>query len=885
VAVHDQQQLQAALGSHYTLERELGRGGMATVYLARDTKHQRLVALKVIHPDLAATLGPERFRREIATAAQLHHPHMLGVLDSGETPEGQLWFTMPYVEGETLRDRMRRDGQLSIDDAIRITREVASALDYAHQHAVIHRDIKPENILLTTQGDAVLADFGVAQAIATGTTDVSGAPSLTATGLAIGTPQYMSPEQASGQRTLDARSDVYALGAVLYEMLAGEPPFTGPTAQAIIARLLTSEPPSICKLRPSVPSGVDIAIRRALAPVPLDRWTTAGDFARELDSAQRATLSGTVPTRKRVPATALALAFGFLVGVGALFAWRSRGVPPSPTPAASPSSAVRLAVLPFENEGDSADGYFADGMTEAVHDKLTSVPGIEVVGSASSRTYRGTTKTPQQIGQELGVRYLLEGHVRWAKGAAGASRVRVSPELVDVASGSSKWAQPFDAPLTDVFQVQGDIAGKVTQSLAIALTPAAQQVLAEQPTANLAAYDSYLRGLSLLTLGNAPIQLHRSVDAFREAVALDSTFALAWSRLGVAYGLLYYNGIPSRALADSADRATAKALALAPNLPGVREARARYYSNVGSDYASALAQADSGLAHTPTPELLAAAASAEESLGHWEKGASLIAKAVALDPLNAVGVNRAANLAMRRRRSAEARAGFARAEALSPATLNFYQGEVAAALQAGDLAGARQVIRAAPPVIDRASLVAYVSQYADLGWSLDSANEALLLRLRPDAFDDDTADWAFGLAQQYGFRGDKRRSRAYADTALRGYEEQLKLLPNDDQRHTLIGLSLAYLGRTEEAIREGKRGVALRPSSKDAVDGPYNEHQLVRIYILTGQPERALDLLERLIQEPYWLSHAWLKIDPNFAPLRGNPRFDKLLATPDVPID
>ena len=275
--------LQNALRAHYTLERELGRGGMATVYLARDTKHGRQVALKVLHQDLAASLGPERFRREISFAAALQHPHILTVLDSGETDAGDLWFTMPYVEGESLRERLRRQAQLSLEDAVRITREVALALDFAHKRGIVHRDVKPENILLTSDGQALLADFGIARALsssASGTT-------LTATGVVVGTAAYMSPEQASGERTLGPASDVYSLGAVCYEMLAGEPPFTGPTAQAVIAKMMSSPAPSVRRIRASVPEAVDLALQRALAPVPADRWGTPGEFAKALEAAER----------------------------------------------------------------------------------------------------------------------------------------------------------------------------------------------------------------------------------------------------------------------------------------------------------------------------------------------------------------------------------------------------------------------------------------------------------------------------------------------------------------------------------------------------------------------------------------------------------------------
>src|SRR5688572_24041279 len=262
-------QLQAALADRYRIERELGRGGMATVYLAHDLRHDRPVALKLLHPDLAASLGDDRFQREIRLAARLQHPHILTVYDSGEAV-GRLWFTMPYVDGESLRGRLARERQLPVEDAIRIAREAAQAIQYAHEHEVIHRDIKPENLLLTRDGNTLVADFGIARGLAG-----SAESRLTETGLAIGTPAYMSPEQASGDRGLDARSDLYSLAAVLYEMLAGQPPFTGATTQAMLARRFTEPAPSVRALRPSVPESVDQAIRKALAAVPADRFSTA----------------------------------------------------------------------------------------------------------------------------------------------------------------------------------------------------------------------------------------------------------------------------------------------------------------------------------------------------------------------------------------------------------------------------------------------------------------------------------------------------------------------------------------------------------------------------------------------------------------------------------
>jgi eukaryotic-like serine/threonine-protein kinase len=880
LAASNQDQLQAALSPNYTIERELGRGGMATVYLARDMKHQRLVALKVLHADLAATLGPERFRREITTAAQLQHPHLLGVFDSGETSDGQLWFTMPYVEGQTLRQRLARTPQLPVDEVLRVMHEIASALDYAHEQGLVHRDIKPENILLSRRGDALLADFGIARALAREPGMGSTAPGLTVTGAAVGTPQYMSPEQASGERDLDARSDVYALGTVCYEMLAGEPPFSGPSVQAIVAKMLTTDAPSLRVLRPAVSPALDGAVQRALSRVPADRWPTAGEFVRAMENAERATQAAPMPpiaavrARKRMPLAALTLGLGFVIGVGLLFAWRSKSEPASP--GVSASGAVRLAVLPFENEGDSADGYFADGMTEAVHDKLTSLPGLEVVGTASSRQYRGTAKTPQQIGQELGVRYILEGRVRWAKGPGGASRVRVSPELIDANSASDKWAQPFDAPLTDVFQVQGDIAAKVAQSLQVALTPAAQQTLAARPTSDLLAYDAYLRGLAIARLGNAPVTLRRAAAAYREAVERDSMFAIAWSALGQMYSNLYFNGAPLPSIGDSAEKATARALEIAPHLAEAHAARAAYYSLVRTDNQRALLEGEKGLREGESAAILYIVSLLEESAGRWDSAVAHSAQGLSLDPRDPNTLARALQIKLWTRDIPGARSMADRALALSPGNVQMAQQRAVPELQAGDLFAARRLLAGASPQIDQRALIAFTAEYYDLGYVLDSAQDAALFAMRPDMFDSDTATWAIVQAQQYYFRGDSVRSRVYADTALKYFNVELQLTPLDDQRHTFRGLALAFLGRYDEAIAEGKRGMALRPVDRDALYGPYAVHQLARIYTLAGQPERAIDLLEGLLKKPYYLTPAWLRIDPSFKPLRGNPRFEKL---------
>jgi eukaryotic-like serine/threonine-protein kinase len=865
--------LQAALGSHYTIERELGRGGMATVFLAQDTKHHRPVALKVLHPDLAAALGPERFRREIEVAAKLQHPHILSVYDSGETPTGLLWFTMPYVEGESLRDRLRRTKQLALDDARRITREVAGALDYAHLHGVIHRDIKPENILLTTQGNALLADFGIARALAA---DHSREGTLTQTGTTVGTPQYMSPEQAAGERDVTPQTDIYSLGAVCFEMLAGEPPFTGATARAVIAKMMTGEPPSVRHSRPSVPEAVDRAIRKALSAVAADRFASGTDFARALETGERS--AGTRRGR-RVPTGVALLGLGFLVGVGALFAWR-RHSDNTPRAAAGP---VGLAVLPFDTEGDTANAYFADGITDEIRGKLSALPALQVIARTSSNEYRHTPKPAAEIGRELGVQYLLTGTVQWERGPGGTRRVRVSPELVQVGAGRvpvTKWQQSYDTTLADVFDVQAAVATRVADKLGVVLSPPAQTQLAARPTQNLAAYDAYLRSTALD--GNDPATLRRALAAAEQAVALDSGFAAASARVSTRHALLYYFSIPTRADADAARQAAERAVALAPGAPEGYIARGLYNFVVAFDMAAARTAFETAVRLGPSSsDANRQLALAEAAVGQWAAALGHARQAVARDPRSAPAAASLSAVLLWLRRYPEARAEAERGLTLAPAALYLTQIRVISRLGEGDLAGARAGLRDIPPTLDRAALTAYIANFSrwDLYWALDSADRALALTLPPSAFDDDRGTWGMARAQLYWLTGDTVHARRYADSARVALEAQLRATPDDDVRHLFRGLALAYLGQRAAAVREGERGLTLALATGDGYAKiPYARHVLARTYVAVGDHLHALDQLDSLLAKPYVISPAWLRIDPTWAPLRGDPRFERLIA-------
>jgi eukaryotic-like serine/threonine-protein kinase len=877
-----QAELQASLSGRYTLERELGRGGMATVYLAMDEKHGRPVALKILHPERAVALGPERFRREIAMAARLQHPHILSVFDSGELPSGQLWFTMPYVEGETLRDRLRREGQLPVADAVRIAREAAQALQYAHTHGVIHRDIKPENLLLTTDGSTLVADFGVARALDGG---AAGSGTLTAAGTVVGTPAYMSPEQASGEREVDARADVYALGSVLYEMLAGEPPFTGATVQAVISKRFATAAPPVTVLRDGVPPALVTVVATALQRSPADRYPTTAAFSAALESAEHGPTpgnAGSTHAMRRLGMIAAALVVVAVAAAAAVVAWR-RSTPSGP---AAPAT-VGLAVLPFEVVGDTENAYFASGITDEIRSKLSQLPTLRLIASASSNQYLHTAKPQEQIGRELGVRYLLTGRVKWEQAANGVRRVRVSPELVEVGNGTApetRWQQSYDTTLADVFEVQSAVAARVADNLGVVLSPPARNQLAVAPTQNLAAYDLYLRSVSLI--GHDPPTMRRAVALGEQAVALDSTFVKAWANLSLLHSALYVLAVPTQADADAAHRAAERAVALAPRAPEGYLARGFYHARVSNDPVATRADYEAALRFDPSSSAaVGALTGTDASAGLWGAAVERGRQATALDPRSARQSGNLVHLLLWLRRYPEAQTESERGLVLAPGDLELTEDRVMSRLGEGDLAGARVMLRDTPPTLDRASFVTFVANYWDLYWALDSADRALLSTLGPAAFDNDRSTWASVRTQLFRLAGDSAKARAYADSMRVAFQENLKVAPNDMQQHLFLGLALAEGGDRAAAEREGERGLALAIATQDHFGRiPYGHHLLARIYLACGDYDKALDQIQILLASPYFISRAWLEVDPTWAPLNGNPRFERIIATRTAPV-
>jgi serine/threonine protein kinase/Tfp pilus assembly protein PilF len=587
------ERLSSTLASRYRLERELGQGGMARVFLAHDLKYEREVAVKVLRPDLAAEVGAARFLREIQIAARLHHPHILPLYDSDQMDD-LVFYVMPYVKGESLKQRIVRERQLPVSDALQIAREVADALSYAHGAGVVHRDIKPGNILLDA-GHAVVADFGIARAMGVGDTT---------TGHVVGTPAYMSPEQVEDSKYLDARTDIYSLGCVLYEMLVGEPPFRGSTLTAVIANRLSSPAPSPRSSRELVPEAVDSAVRKAMATVPADRFSTASQFADAL-----------------TPAATVAIAVGAAQAIQQVA-----------------ESGKSVAVLPFENMStDPENEYFSDGITDDIIAQLSKVSALKVISRTSSMQYKKTTKKLQVIAEELGVGAVLEGSVRRA-----GQRVRIVVHLVEPRTEKHLWGDTFDRQLADIFEVQSEVAQQITGALKLALSPEEKERVEKKATGDVDAYNNVLLGRFHANKW-AEADVLKAIEYFQAAIAKDPGYAVAYAGLADAYELLSI-GFSSKPPAEYLTQAKGMALKALEMDDSLAEAHtslayARWLGDldwVGAEkeFKRALELKSSYvMAHEWYAEYLV-------SLGRNDEAAAEIKKAQQLDPL-AVPVTRA----------------------------------------------------------------------------------------------------------------------------------------------------------------------------------------------------------------------------------------------------
>jgi serine/threonine protein kinase/Tfp pilus assembly protein PilF len=579
------QRLREALAQTYTVDRELGRGGMSAVFLAQDCKHDRAVAIKVLHPELAASLGPDRFLQEIRLAARLSHPHIHPLFDSGNA-DGMLYYVMPYVEGESLRERLDREHKLSIEESIRHGQAIASALDYASRQGIVHRDVKPENVMLY-EGEAMVMDFGIAKAVS-----AAGSETLTQAGMMVGTPAYVSPEQAAGEPSLDGRSDQYSLGCMLYEMLSGVRPFAGANAQAVMAKRLTETARPLRDVRAGIPETIERAVGKAMATDPSMRFSTTGQFGQAL-------ISGSMST----PIDTMVL----------------------PQPLVSAAKSV--AVLPFANmSADPETEYFTDGMAEEIINALSKIQALRVASRTSSFAFKGRNEDIGEIGKKLKVSTVLEGSVRKM-----GNKLRITAQLVNVADGYHLWSERYDREMEDVFAIQDDISQAIVKALRVILSEGEKQQIEKARAVNLEAYEYYLRGRQSFHQ-----MRRRSMDharqMFDKAIALDPNYALAYAGLALCYAELFGRFDARDFNLRQAEAASSKALELDPDLAEAHLARGMAVS-LSKRFEEARDEFERAIALDPKSfDALVWYGRNELSHGHYQQAISLFERASKVRP-------------------------------------------------------------------------------------------------------------------------------------------------------------------------------------------------------------------------------------------------------------
>jgi len=871
--------------SHYKILSKLGEGGMGVVYKAEDTKLKRTVALKFLPPELTRDKAAKtRFIHEAQAASALQHHNICTIHEIDETKDGRLFIAMDCYGGETLKEKIAK-GPLPVEEAVDIAHQIAGGLSEAHEAGIVHRDIKPGNIMITRKGVVKLLDFGLAK--------LTGQTKLTRTGTTVGTVAYMSPEQAKGEE-VDARSDIFSLGAVLYEMLTGAVPFPGDHEAAVLYGIIHGEPKPLAEIDKSIPEELQRIVDRALKKDPGARYSSAVGMAEDLSSLTGRTPQAVrgAPRRHRDHRRGLVLALVSVVVLitGAVLLVRHFSEGPGPT---SPERKM-IAVLPFENLGPPDDEYFANGTTDAITARLASVSGLGVISRQSAMQYKKTTKSIRQIGGELGVDYILEGTVQREQPGDPASRVRVIPQLIRVSDDTHVWADTYDENMTEVFRVQSDIAENVATQLDVTLLEPERRAIQKKSTENLVAYDYYLRGMEhMYSFGAAAdVELELSVQLLENAVSLDPQFAEAWAVLAMAYHFLYWIFDRPEALVQETEAAN-RAEELAPDIPETHLALG-YVAYANREFDKALEHFERAQRLRPTGDAAFAIGTTMRRLGRWQDALDEADKARRLIPRSyRVYIDALGETNRLMRRFDEAEQNLNEAISLSPLLGEAYviKAQVLMARN-GDVDAARLVMREMSRRTDLAE-VAQVSVVQGSLWC------AALVRLFPElfaqAFDSlESKPMARNRGPElaiiaathlcraliYDAEGDRQSASARYDSARVYFERIIRSNRQSAfvcEDHGNLGLAYAGLGRCEEAIREGESAVRMISISKDAYTGTGPVRKLAEIYVKCGKYEAAIGQIETLLSVPSDITPGLLRVDPIWDPIRSNPRFRRLV--------
>ena len=759
-------ELAQALSGQYEIEREIGRGGMAQVYLARDVRHDRPVALKVLKLDLGAP-SAERFLREIQVVGRLRHPHIVPLYDSGEAA-GQVYYVMPYIKGESVRERIARSGPFSSDEAARLATEVADALEYAHSQGIIHRDIKPDNIMLD-EHHALVMDFGIARGLAAGQMD-----SLTGTGLLIGTPAYMSPEQAAGD-TVDARTDIYSLGCVLYEMLAGKPPFAGSTAHAVMAQRFASPAPSLAALETTTSPALQAAIAKAMSLMPDERYQTASEMIAAIDFARTAEWEpSTYPARskrvfwKRLEFIGASAAVLLVIAAGGYGLLRSQ-FSGDPSSTVSGGKLATIGVLPFANQsGDRQMEYFSDGLTDELISSLSHVAGLQVAGRASSFSIKGKNLDAREAAKRLQVAYVVDAGVRSA-----GNKVRVTWQLIDGSTGKGLESGDIDGEDKDVIALQDSMARQIVQGLGPVIG-SRSVVVTKHQTANYEAHDLYMKGHFYWNRRTAAT-MKQGIAFLKEAITRDPNYALAWAELSSAYTLEpAFGDMPPSETMQPARDAARKALELDPELAEANVATSMSLTFNDWDPQAALPYIEKAIALDPRNSF-----SRQfrvwplEMLGRGDEALAELKRALALDPLSSIINTRIGSVLIQTNRFAEAETELRKVVAADP-------GNVLAHFELGTAMTAQGKYREALATFPDAVDAECGKAYSLVGWAHAKSGDLPGARAVYDKLRNRSTERymsAYGLAVAADAAGEKSKALDLLEQALREHDFYLVFMP------------------------------------------------------------------------------------------------------------